>query len=63
MQTENGYIALGMKAAASMLGVTRDEIRLACGEMTAKEMKTVLAILKWRHDAIIRKAEEYAKRK
>ncbi len=47
-----------MKAASALLGVTRQEIRLACGEMTAQEMRTVLAVLEWRRAAIVRKAEE-----
>jgi hypothetical protein len=53
---EDAYIALGMRRASSMLGVTRDEIRLACGEMSENEMRIVLAVLEWRRLAIIRKA-------
>lgn len=46
----------GMNAASAMLGVTEDEIRLACGELTPQEMRTVKAILSWRKAAIERRA-------
>lgn len=55
MQSE--YISKGMKAASAMLSITPDEIRLACGEISPEEMRTILAVLEWRRKAIIRKAE------
>lgn len=43
--------------AASLLEVRPDAIRLACGEMTAREMRTVQAVLRWRAGAIRRLAD------
>lgn len=37
-----------LEAAASLESLTRQDIRLAAGEMTAQEMRTVLAVLGWR---------------
>ena len=51
-------IKIGIKAASAMLGVTEDEIRLACGEITPDEMRTIKAVLEWRRAAIERKAGE-----
>ena len=51
-------IAGGMIAASAMLCLTEQEIRLACGEVTAQEMRTVKAVLEWRRAAIVSKAEE-----
>lgn len=38
----------GLAVAAEMLELPAQTIRFAAGEMTAQEMRTVKAILKWR---------------
>lgn len=38
----------GLEDAAASLELKPSEIRLACGEMTAQEMRTVQAVLAWR---------------
>lgn len=47
----------GLLAAAKMLEVSRQAIRLAAGEMTGGEMRTVLAVLAWRKRMIEQLAE------
>lgn len=42
----------GLLDAANMLSVTDDQIRLAGGEFTAQELRTVRAILQWRQRAM-----------
>lgn len=53
----NAGVRDGMQAASAMLGVTSDEIRLACGEITPEEMHIVKAVLEWRRAAILRKGD------
>ena len=49
-------VAIGRKEmaeeAAKLLEVSNAEILLACGEMSAQEMRTVRAVLNWRARAI-----------
>lgn len=47
----------GMLDAASMLDDTAQGIRLACGEITADEMRVVMAVLKWKKSVIESRAE------
>lgn len=37
----------GLSEAVDVLGVSADTIRLAAGEMTAQEMRSVRAVLRW----------------
>ncbi len=44
MMTEQETIE---KCAAWIEGYSQGQIRMACGEMTAQEMRTVLAVQRW----------------
>ena len=39
---------LAIKQALGILNPSASEIRLACGELTAQEMRTVKAVLAWK---------------
>lgn len=47
-----GY-ADGLRKAAQMLDVSASAIRLAAGEMTPQEMRTIKAVLAWRSRVIL----------
>jgi len=47
----------GMAIAAIMLNATQSEILLACGEMTAGEMRTAKAVLAWKAAQIRERAK------
>lgn len=46
--TDEESFCAGMLAAAQMLNETRSSIRLHAGEMTAQEMRSVMAVLHWK---------------
>lgn len=41
-----------LEEAAALLHETRGNILLHCGEMTAQELRSVEAVLRWKQDAI-----------
>jgi len=45
----------GLSEAVKVLGVSADTIRLAAGEMTAQEMRSVRAVLRWMQATIRRR--------
>jgi len=45
----------GLTEAVEVLGVSADTIRLAAGEMTAQEMRSVRAVLRWMQATIRRR--------
>jgi hypothetical protein len=47
----------GMIDAAAKLDETNETIRLACGELTADEMRAVRAALKWKKSQIESEAQ------
>jgi hypothetical protein len=48
--------ARGLRDAAAMLDADRQMIRLHAGEMTAAEMRTVLAVLAWKRNEMMERA-------
>lgn len=56
-QTTKGPFADGMMRAADLLKANPQQIRLACGELTANEMRVAQAILGWKETEIRREAE------
>lgn len=50
----------GLRDAAALLKVSQASIRLAAGEMTAGEMRSVQAVLAWRARVIINQANAAA---
>lgn len=46
----------GLRDAADMCDKTRQQIRLACGELTSQEMRTAQAVLGWIQTQIREKA-------
>ena len=55
---ERADIKRGMIAGSALLGMMEQEIRLGAGEITAQEMRAVKAVLEWRRQTILRKAEQ-----
>ena len=49
--------ARGLRDAAAMLDVDRQTLRLHLGELSTQEMRAVLAVLEWKRQEILRKAE------
>ena len=55
--TDAASYARGLCDAAAMLDVDRQTIRLHAGELSAEEMRTVLAVLVWKRRELLERAE------